>query len=66
MSHGIIKRILPERGCGFIASAGGLDVYFKSPDIKSHTLRQGQHVCFKVELARKGFVAHDVRPDRDR
>ena len=64
MSHGIIKRVLENRGCGFIASASGFDIYFQSPAIKAHRLKEGQHVHFKVELARKGFIAHDVHPTR--
>ena len=66
MSHGIIKRVLESRGWGFISSSSDIDVYFQSPAIKAHRLRVGQHVHFKVELARQGFVAHDVRLTRER
>jgi cold shock CspA family protein len=62
MSYGIIKRVLEDRGCGFIASANGVNVYFQSPGLKSHALTKGQRVYFKVGLARKGFIARDVQP----
>ena len=66
MSHGVIKRVLEGRGCGFIASSNGVDVYFQSPGLRTHALRECQHVYFKVGLARKGFVARDVHPSRGR
>lgn len=57
MRYGIIKRLWPQRGFGFIGQEGGPDVFFHAtrigPDV-FRQLRRGQPVMFELEQSPTG------------
>ena len=66
MAKGTIKRIVAERGFGFIASDGTTEYFFHrsavEPPLDFDLLRGGETVEFQVENSPKGPRASRVRP----
>jgi CspA family cold shock protein len=63
-SNGVIRRVVRERGFGFIASHGGKDIFFHQSQLQGvdfSTLQEGQSVIYKVGLSAKGLEAVDVK-----
>ncbi len=57
MSKGTIRRVITERGFGFIRTAEGTDLFFRSSEVQGVqfvSLREGQEVEFEVRKGR-GF-----------
>lgn len=64
MHTGRIKKIIRERGFGFISDTDGREVFFHQGglvDVKFTDLKEGQDVEFEVETTEKGPRAVDVR-----
>jgi CspA family cold shock protein len=62
MATGTIKRLVPERGFGFITDAAGTEYFFHRSSIESFdTLRGGESVTFELEDSPKGARANQVR-----
>lgn len=61
---GVVKWFNDARGYGFITpESGGEEIYVHHTAIQMEepkTLKEGQRVCFVVELGPKGKVARDV------
>ena len=61
---GTIKRLMVDKGFGFIAAGGGVEYFFhRSACIGTsfENLREGQHVTFEVGQGAKGPRAENVR-----
>jgi cold shock protein len=61
--QGTIKKLIRERGFGFIG-AHGHEVFFHRSSLQGLNfdgLREGQHVEFEVERGEKGLQAVNVR-----
>ncbi|OGO36829.1 MAG: hypothetical protein A2147_10095 [Chloroflexi bacterium RBG_16_57_8] len=57
MPKGTIKRLVPDRGFGFIQSGEGSDLFFHSTELQGAvfaTLREGQEVEFEIGKGRDG------------
>lgn len=64
MSQGKIKRIIADKGFGFIESERG-DLFFHHSEVKTGSfdaLQEGDLVEFSVGQGKKGPCATDVRP----
>lgn len=65
MTSGTIKRVIPERGFGFIADAQGNEYFFHRDGLASSLafdqLRGGESVSFDVEANPKGARAVGVQ-----
>ena len=64
MSSGTIKRLVRDRGFGFIRDEGGQEWFFHRSSVRStvfELLREGQRVEFTPEDSQKGPRAGDVR-----
>lgn len=64
MATGKVKRLVQERGFGFIAADDGREIFFHRSGVEGTTfeaLREGQRVSFEVEQAQKGPRATHVR-----
>lgn len=64
MASGMIKKIMKDRGFGFIRTADGKEVFFHRSECKSiefDHLEQGQGVDFDEENDPKGPRARNVR-----
>jgi CspA family cold shock protein len=64
MSTGTIRRLVKERGFGFIKSNGGHELFFHQSQLRNSAfdlLKEGQNIVFKVGLATKGFEAMDIQ-----
>lgn len=65
MATGTIKRLVADRGFGFIrGDAGNEEYFFHRSAVRLGTfesLREGQAVTFEVRAAEKGPRAEDVR-----
>jgi cold shock protein len=64
MAQGIIRRLLEHRGCGFIHSEDGRNVFFHRSEVLQPSfqeLREGQVVEFAVEETPQGPKARRVR-----
>ena len=64
MLTGKLRKIVEERGFGFIDAAGTsyfMHVSGLAPGLPFHTLREGDMVTFDVEPSDKGPRATDVR-----
>lgn len=64
MATGKVKRLVQERGFGFIAADDGREIFFHRSGVEGTTfeaLREGQRVSFEVEQAQKGPRATRVR-----
>jgi CspA family cold shock protein len=63
---GTIKRLVSDKGFGFIAAAGdNAEYFFHSSACTTepfHSLREGQNVTFDVGQGPKGPRAENVRP----
>ena len=67
MTTGVIRRVVGERGFGFVSNTGGRDIFFhysQVEGVKFQSLREGQSVSYRVGLGAKGFVAKDIKPYR--
>ena len=63
-NNGVIRRVIKDRGYGFISSGGGKEVFFHWSQLQGidfQTLREGQSVVYKVGLGSKGLEAMDVK-----
>jgi len=63
--RGVISKLFPEQGYGFILQAGGGEVYFHRNavhDFKFEDLEDGTEVAFNVEEGEKGPQATTVNP----
>ena len=64
MHKGKIKKLVRDRGFGFISDTDGREVFFHQSglvDLKFDTLNEEQEVTFEVEKSEKGPRAIDVR-----
>ena len=62
--QGTIKRLVRDRGFGFIRSADGQEVFFHRTSLQNLSfegLREGENVEFEVERGEKGPRAVNVR-----
>lgn len=62
--QGTIKRVIRDRGFGFIRSADGQEVFFHRSGLQGlnfETLREGDAVEFELERGEKGPRATSVR-----
>jgi CspA family cold shock protein len=66
MPAGKIKKVLPEKGFGFI-SGGGDDLFFHHSELKGITieeLSEGQSVKYELGQGKKGPCAVSVQVDK--
>ena len=64
MHTGKIKKLIGERGFGFISDTDGREVFFHQNslvDVKFSDLTESQEVEFEVETSEKGPRAANVR-----
>jgi CspA family cold shock protein len=65
MTTGTVRRLVENRGFGFIGNNSGKDIFFHYSQlngIKFQTLREGQYVSYRVGIGAKGFEARDIKP----
>ena len=65
MAKGKIRRLIRQRGYGFITSQDGKDVFFHRTDVRGlrfESLKEDQSVEFEVEEGPRGPRAVNVRP----
>jgi CspA family cold shock protein len=65
MQTGKIKKIIRERGFGFISANDGREVFVHRTAVEGagfDSLQEGQEVTFEVENSPKGPSARNVRP----
>lgn len=65
MHTGKIKKLVRERGFGFISDTDGTEVFFHQSglvDLKFDTLNEEQEVEFEVEKSPKGPRAINIKP----
>ncbi|MDD5584886.1 MAG: cold shock domain-containing protein [Candidatus Omnitrophica bacterium] len=63
MQKGKIKKLVKDRGFGFISMEDGKEIFFHQTclsDGNFHTLSEGQAVEFEVENSPKGMRASNV------
>jgi cold shock protein len=63
--QGTIKRVIRDRGFGFIKSAEGQEVFFHRSGLQNinfEVLKEGENVEFEMERGEKGPRAINVRP----
>jgi CspA family cold shock protein len=68
MPTGKIKRLMKDRGFGFIRGNDGQEIFFHRSSLEGiafESLAEGQDVDFEVEQSPKGPRAGKVRPARD-
>jgi cold shock protein len=62
---GTIKKLVADRGFGFIAAEDGTEYFFHrsglDPTLNFDTLNGGERVQFEIEASQKGPRAHRVR-----
>ena len=65
-STGTVKKVVQDRGFGFIAAEDGTEYFFHrsgvDPQLNFDGLRGGEAVIFDIEASPKGPRAHNVRP----
>lgn len=65
MPEGTIKKLVQDRGFGFIASEDGRDYFFHRSGLDTSmnfdSLTGGERVTFEIEASQKGPRAHRVR-----
>jgi cold shock protein len=62
MPNGTIKKVVSDRGFGFIAAEDGNEYFFHRDSTDSFdSLRGGESVSFQVEPSPKGPRANSVR-----
>lgn len=65
--QGTIKRVIRDRGFGFIRSADGQEIFFHRSSLQQLNfdgLNEGESVEFEVERGEKGMRAVSVRPSQ--
>lgn len=65
MAKGKIRRLIRQRGYGFITSQDGKDVFFHQTALRGlrfESLKEDQSVEFEVEKGPRGPRAVNVRP----
>ncbi len=65
MLQGKIKKLVRERGFGFIQNDGGEDLFFHHSEVRGGSfdnLREGETVEYQIGQGRKGPCAVAVRP----
>ena len=63
--QGTIKRVIRDRGFGFIRSADGQEIFFHRSSLQELNfdgLKEGENVEFDVERGEKGPRAVSARP----
>lgn len=63
--QGTIKRVIRDRGFGFIRSADGQEIFFHRSSLQQLNfdgLQEGENVEFDMERGEKGPRATSVRP----
>ena len=63
-THGTIKRLVSDKGFGFIAAGDGNEYFFHNSacsGVRFDELREGQHVTFDRGQGPKGPRAENVR-----
>lgn len=63
--QGTIKRVIRDRGFGFIKSSEGVEVFFHRSGLQNLNfdgLKEGENVEFEMERGEKGPRAINVRP----
>ncbi|MDR3677231.1 MAG: cold shock domain-containing protein [Acidobacteriota bacterium] len=63
--QGTIKRIIRDRGFGFIRSTDGQEIFFHRSGLQQlnfDALKEGEAVDFEMERGEKGPRATSVRP----
>jgi len=63
--QGTIKRVIRDRGFGFIRSSDGQEVFFHRSNLQQlnfDALKEGDAVDFDMERGEKGPRATNVRP----
>jgi cold shock protein len=63
---GTIKRLVRDRGFGFIRDDAGQEWFFHRSAVRDGTfeqLNEGQRVSFEEEPSAKGPRAHEIRPE---
>ena len=66
--QGTVKRVIRDRGFGFIRSAEGREIFFHRSSLESldfDTLKEGDAVEFDIEDGPKGPRAVAVRPSSE-
>jgi cold shock protein len=62
MQNGTIKKIVSDRGFGFIAASDGTEYFFHRDGVDNFdSLRGGESVTFNVEASPKGPRANQVK-----
>ena len=64
MTTGVVRRLIEDRGFGFVSNSSGKDIFFhysQLDGIKFNSLHEGQSVSYRVGLGVKGFEARDIR-----
>lgn len=64
MSQGVIKKLVSDKGFGFISREDGNDIFFHRTAVEGvdfSELREGQNVEFEVGDGPKGPAAQSVR-----
>ena len=62
MADGTIKKIVSDRGFGFISASDGVEYFFHRDSVDNFdSLRGGEHVTFNIEKSPKGPRANQVR-----
>lgn len=62
--QGSIKRVIRDRGFGFIRSADGQEIFFHRSSLQNlsfDALKEGEPVEFEIEQGEKGLRAKVVR-----
>jgi len=62
---GTVKRVIRERGFGFIRAADGQEVFFHRSGLQGlsfDAIKEGENVEFELERGDKGPRAVNVRP----
>ena len=68
MSRGTVKKIIADRGFGFIRSEDGREIFFHRSGLQGivfESLQEGQAVDFDLEEAARGPRASNVRPGNE-
>jgi len=66
--QGTIKRVIRDRGFGFIRAADGQEVFFHRTSLQQlnfDSLREGERVEFEIERGEKGPRATSVSPSKE-
>lgn len=67
--QGTIKRVIRDRGFGFIRAADGQEIFFHRSSLQQLNfdgLREGENVEFEIERGEKGLRATSVRPTQQK